>query len=356
MRKAHRQYRFAWLHEGAVDGDVRACSGMWLQVRVIGVEQRLCPLDSEDLCLVDLSTTPVVAASGIALRVLVAQHRAKCGQHSRAGEVFAGDQLEPATCPFELGQQDSSDFGVFGLQCGKVGSPERHVGHARKSTCGKNRGVIRRFDVCQPEELERGLAAAMATARRGELVVLPTESAYGIATDAFSAVGLAKLRQAKNRGPELPVPVMIGAAMTADGLVSGLSQDARDLMAAFWPGQLTLIGMAQPTLTWEVGAVGDESVSVRMPIHPVAWQLAKRLGPLALTGANIAGADLPLTCDEAVATFGSIVSIYLDAGPCSEPTPSTVVDVSVTPPELLREGAVTAAQLQEVCPSLVVSQ
>jgi L-threonylcarbamoyladenylate synthase len=214
--------------------------------------------------------------------------------------------------------------------------------------------VIRRFDVCQPDELERGLAAATAAARRGELVVLPTESAYGIATDAFSAVGLAKLRQAKNRGPELPVPVMIGAAMTADGLMSGVTAEARDLMTAFWPGQLTLIGIAQPTLTWEVGAAGDRSVSVRMPIHPVTWQLAKRLGPLALTGANMAGADLPLTCDEASDVFGSTVAIYLDAGPCTRSATSTVVDISVSPPELLREGAITATALQEICPDLVI--
>jgi tRNA threonylcarbamoyl adenosine modification protein (Sua5/YciO/YrdC/YwlC family) len=214
--------------------------------------------------------------------------------------------------------------------------------------------VIRRFDVCQPDELERGLAAATAAARRGELVVLPTESAYGIATDAFSAVGLAKLRQAKNRGPELPVPVMIGAAMTADGLVSGLTAEARELMTAFWPGQLTLIGIAQPTLTWEVAAQGDRSVSVRMPIHPVAWQLAKRLGPLALTGANIAGADLPLTCDEASDVFGSTVAIYLDAGPCTPSATSTVVDISMSPPELLREGAITAAELKAVCADLVI--
>ena len=122
--------------------------------------------------------------------------------------------------------------------------------------------------------------------------MLPTESAYGIATDAFSVSGLEKLRNAKNRGPQLPVPVMVGAAMTADGLISGLTTEARDLMAAFWPGQLTLVGIAQPTLTWAVSAAGDAGVSVRMPIHPIAWQLAKRVGPLALTGANVAGADL----------------------------------------------------------------
>ncbi len=198
------------------------------------------------------------------------------------------------------------------------------------------------------------MTAATAAARRGELVVLPTESAYGIATDAFNVEGLTKLRAAKNRGPELPVPVMIGSAMTADGLISGLTPAARQLMGAFWPGQLTLVGLAQPTLSWRVSAVGDASVSVRMPIHPVAWQLAKRLGPLALTGANIAGADLPLTCEAASDVFGSTVSVYLDAGPLTESETSAVVDVSVDPPVLLRKGAVTVDQLRAVCSELVV--
>ena len=214
--------------------------------------------------------------------------------------------------------------------------------------------MIRRFDACEPDELERGLTAATAAARRGELVVLPTESAYGIATDAFNVEGLARLRAAKNRGPELPVPVMIGSAMTADGLISGLTPTARQLMGAFWPGQLTLVGLAQPTLTWRVSAVGDASVSVRMPIHPVAWQLAKRLGPLALTGANVAGTDLPLTCEQASEVFGSTVSVYLDAGPITEASTSTVIDVSVDPPVLLREGAVAAEQLLAVCAELVI--
>lgn len=216
--------------------------------------------------------------------------------------------------------------------------------------------MIRRFNARIPEELSRGITAATAAARRGELVVLPTESAYGIATDAFSVNGLAKLRELKNRGPELPVPVMVGSAMTADGLISGLNSSARDLMAAFWPGQLTLVGIAQPTLSWRVSAQGDASVSIRMPIHPVAWQLAKNLGPLALTGANVAGSDLPLTCDGAADVFGSTVAVYLDAGRVDGGETSSVVDVTSDPPVLLREGAVSAAALAAIVPDLIVAQ
>lgn len=216
--------------------------------------------------------------------------------------------------------------------------------------------MIRRFNVSTRDELERGITAATAAARRGELVVLPTESAYGIATDAFSAVGLKKLRDLKNRGPELPVPVMIGSVMTADGLMSGISPSARALMAAFWPGQLTLVGLAQPTLSWAVSAEGDPSVSVRMPLHPVAWRLTKQLGPLALTGANVAGADLPTSCEQASDIFGAAVAVYLDAGPCVSDQTSSVVDITADPPLLLREGAITVEQLTAVCPSLEIAQ
>lgn len=212
--------------------------------------------------------------------------------------------------------------------------------------------MIRRFDACDPADLARGLTAAAKGARRGELIVLPTESAYGVATDAFSSAGLARIRSIKNRGAELPVPVLIGAASTADGLMSTLSDDARALVDSFWPGMLTLVGDAQPSLTWDVGPAGDTTVSVRMPLHPVPWRLAKLVGPLALTGANVAGADLPLTCDEAIAQFGSGVSVYLDAGPCTMTQASSVVDITNSPPRLLRVGAISLEQLQAVVPAI----
>ncbi len=213
--------------------------------------------------------------------------------------------------------------------------------------------MIRRFDVRNVTELERGLTAASAAAKRGEVVVVPTESAYGLATDAFSADGVNRLRELKHRGPDLPLPVMVGATMTVDGIVSGISTAARELMATFWPGMLTLVGLSQPTLTWGVCALGDNSLSVRMPLHPVAWQVAKRVGPLALSGANIAGTDLPRTCQAAVEQFEGAVGVYLDAGELTFTQTSTIVDITTDPPTLVRPGAVTLEQLRQVCPTLV---
>ncbi len=213
--------------------------------------------------------------------------------------------------------------------------------------------MIRRFDACNPDELERGIVAATSAVRRGELVVVPTESAYGIATDAFRADGLQRIREIKNRGREAPIPVLVGQASTLDGLVSGLSSDARALIGAFWPGLLTLVALAQPSLTWDVGPLGDPTVSIRMPLHPVAWKLANAVGPLALTGANVAGGDAPTTCDEAAEQFRNSVSVYLDAGPSSNRKPSSVVDVTTTPARVLRIGAISLDQLRTVCPDLV---
>jgi len=207
--------------------------------------------------------------------------------------------------------------------------------------------------VCDPEQLERAITAATSAVRRGEVVVVPTESAYGLATDAFRGDGLARLRHLKNRGTELPVPVLVGSHSALDDLVDPVGADARALAGAFWPGLLTLVGFARTSLSWDVAGLDDLTVSVRMPLHPVPWRLAKSVGPIALTGANIAGADLPTTCDEAAAYFGNGATVYLDAGPCIMATGSSVVDVTCSPPRLLRAGAVTLEQLRVIVPELV---
>jgi len=215
--------------------------------------------------------------------------------------------------------------------------------------------MIRRFDANDPTELANGIKAATAAVRRGEVVIVPTESSYGLATDPFRADGLAKLRSLKDRGPELPIPVMVASAATAAGVLWNTSLAARELMAAFWPGALTLVGAYQPSLMWDVAGSTEQIVSIRVPLHPVAWQLTKSVGPLALTGANISGAQVARSFDQAVAQFGEAVSVYLDAGTCQYAQPSSVVDVSSSPPYLVRAGAIGTGDLQRICPELVVA-
>ena len=199
---------------------------------------------------------------------------------------------------------------------------------------------------------DRGVAAAAAAIRRGEVIVIPTESMYGLAADPFSARAMHSLREIKGRGDDLPVGVLVGAVRTVDGLASGLTVDGRALIDAFWPGPLTLIAREQPTLAWDI-ATGAGHVSLRMPLHPVALDVLSATGPLAVTSAQRAGSTTPRTCDEARAQLGVGVAVYLDAGPSPADTPSTIVDLTADPPVMLREGAYSIDLLREICPHLM---
>ena len=214
--------------------------------------------------------------------------------------------------------------------------------------------MSRRFDVLQENQLAEAIQAASQAAKRGQLVVVPTEACYGIATDAFNNEALSKLREAKGRGPELPIPVMVPSPQTVSGVLTGIGREAQLLMEAFWPGALTLVGQSQPSLMWGVSGSGSRAVSVRMPIHPVAWRLTNTVGPLALTAANVAGADVPTRCAEAQAALGDDVAVYLDGGTTSGEA-STIVDITGDVPVLLREGSITLEHLLEVVPELAVT-
>lgn len=199
---------------------------------------------------------------------------------------------------------------------------------------------------------ERGVTAVAAAARRGELVVLPTESMYAVAADPFSPKGIGALRRVKGRGSALPVPVLVGAIRTVDGLATGISPEGRALIEAAWPGLLTLVVRAQPTLAWDLGG-STGTISLRMPLHPVALDVLAATGPLAVTGAQRAGSVPPRTCSEAEDHLGDEASVYLDAGPAPVDLPSTIVDLTGEVPLLLREGAFPVEVIREVCPDLV---
>jgi tRNA threonylcarbamoyl adenosine modification protein (Sua5/YciO/YrdC/YwlC family) len=213
-------------------------------------------------------------------------------------------------------------------------------------------GWIRRFDMSVATERPIGLEQATDAVRRGELVVLPTDTVYGLGTDAFSPEAVAALLAAKGRGRDMPVPVLVGSPRTLDGIATGLSQTARDLVEAFWPGGLTVVARAQPSLQWDLGETGG-TVAVRMPLHLVAIELLQATGPMAVSSANISGRPPATTVDEAVEQLGESVSVYLDGGPSGEPVPSTIIDVSGDSPRLLRAGAVPEQVLREVAGDLL---
>jgi tRNA threonylcarbamoyl adenosine modification protein (Sua5/YciO/YrdC/YwlC family) len=211
---------------------------------------------------------------------------------------------------------------------------------------------VRRYDMADPVERATGLDVAGSAVRRGDLVVLPTDTVYGLGTDAFSPDAVAKLLETKGRGRDMPVPVLVGSPRTLDGIATGLTQSARSLVEAFWPGGLTLVCAVQPTLQWDLGETRG-TVAVRMPLHPVAIELLTATGPMAVSSANRSGVAPATTLDEAIEQLGNGVSVYLDGGASGEPVPSTIVDVTGDVPRLLRAGAVTEEALREVCGDLV---
>jgi L-threonylcarbamoyladenylate synthase len=211
--------------------------------------------------------------------------------------------------------------------------------------------VSYRYDCSDVSGRGRGLTRAQTVLGEGELVVVPTESAYGVACDAFSGTGLAALRAVKGNARLRP-PVLIGNGRTLDGLATGVTPEARALAEAFWPGALTLICHAQPSLDWGMHG-GDDSVTLRMPLHPVALQLLAATGPLALTAANAPGRPVPTSYDEAYLQLGDAVAVYLDAGTTHYGGPSTVVDARGPVPRLLRHGDLTIDQVREVVPDVL---
>ncbi len=203
------------------------------------------------------------------------------------------------------------------------------------------------YDCRTVADRDTGVAAAVEAAKSGELVVLPTDTVYGLGCDAFSSSAVRALLAAKGRGPQMPVPVLVGSWTTIDGLVLSVPQAARKLIEAFWPGGLSLVLPHAPSLTWDLGDTRG-TVMLRMPLHPVALELLREVGPMAVSSANRTGLKPATTAAEAKEQLGDDVAVYLDGGPSGDPVPSTIVDLTGSNPMLLREGAVTADQVSDV--------
>lgn len=206
-----------------------------------------------------------------------------------------------------------------------------------------------RYDCADAQQREAGLVAAVTAVQHGDLVVLPTDTVYGIGADAFTPSAVSALLTAKGRGRNVPPPVLVGSVRAASALVESLGPFGQDLIDEFWPGPLTLVFRSSPTLKWDLGDTRG-TVAVRMPLHPVALDLLRRSGPMAVSSANKHGRPAATTADDAREQFGAAVSVYLDAGSCADSVPSTIVDLTGSVPRVLRSGAVTADQLRKVVP------
>ena len=203
------------------------------------------------------------------------------------------------------------------------------------------------YDCLDPQRREEGIRAAADAVRVGRCVVLPTDTVYGIGCDAFNNDAVATLLATKHRGPDMPVPVLVGSWVTIQGLVREFTETAKTLVEAFWPGGLSIVVPEAPSLPWNLGDTRG-TVLLRMPNQPLALELLQETGPMAVSSANISGNPPATTAAQARQQFGDAVGLYLDGGEAEVGKPSTIVDLSGPAPVILREGAISAERIGEV--------
>ena len=197
------------------------------------------------------------------------------------------------------------------------------------------------------EDRENAIEAASLAIQRGELVVLPTDTVYGVAADAFDPAAVRSLLAAKGRGREMPPPVLVSAASTIDALAVNIPDYARALVDAFWPGPLTLVCHQQSSLQWDLGDTRG-TVAVRMPDHDIALEILERTGPLAVSSANRTGMPAATDADQAKEMIGEEVAVIVDGGTSPGGAASTIVDATGPQGRILRRGALSLEQLNKV--------
>ena len=198
-----------------------------------------------------------------------------------------------------------------------------------------------------PDELESAIEAASLAVQRGLLIVLPTDTVYGVGADAFEPDAVASLLEAKGRGRDMPPPVLVSSATTIDALAVKIPGYARALVDAFWPGPLTLVCHQQQSLQWDLGDTRG-TVAIRMPDHPITLEILERTGPLAVSSANRTGMPAATDADQAADMLGDQVAVIVDAGESPGGQASTIVDVTGSQGRILRRGALSLEELNEV--------
>lgn len=198
-----------------------------------------------------------------------------------------------------------------------------------------------------PEEREAAVEAATLAVRRGAVVVLPTDTVYGVGADAFDATAVSRLLAAKGRGRDMPPPVLISSAVTADALAREIPGWARSLMDAFWPGPLTLVFHQQASLQWDLGDTRG-TVALRMPDHELAREILERTGPLAVSSANLTGRPAATTAQQADGMLGDAVEVIVDGGTAPGGSASTIIDATGPEGRVLRRGALGLEELNAV--------
>jgi len=207
--------------------------------------------------------------------------------------------------------------------------------------------MTRLLDCRDPQHRSDAITAAIDTVKSGRLIVLPTDTVYGIGADAFDSRAVASLLAAKGRGRDMPVGVLVGSWHTISGLVYAVPDAAHELIRAFWPGALSLVVQQAPSLQWDLGDARG-TVMLRMPLQPVALEVLSKTGPMAVSSANISGQPAATTAAEAQRQLGGLVDVYLDGGPSEQQAASTIVDLTAATPRILREGPISVQRIAEV--------
>lgn len=213
------------------------------------------------------------------------------------------------------------------------------------------------YDCNDAAQRAAGLEHAQKAIRENKCVVLPTDTVYGIGADAFSPMAVTLLLAAKGRSRQMPPPVLIPRLNALDGLATEVPAEARKLAEAFWPGGLTLILHAQPSLDWDLGETKG-TVALRLPADDVAQDLLTLTGPLAVSSANRTGRPAAQTAAEAEAMLAESVEVYLEGGrrPVdgeAESAPSTIIDATSLPLRVVRQGAISLERIREVVPGVL---
>jgi L-threonylcarbamoyladenylate synthase len=204
------------------------------------------------------------------------------------------------------------------------------------------------------EDRESAIEAASLAIQRGDLVVLPTDTVYGVAADAFDPAAVSSLLAAKGRGREMPPPVLVSAISTIDALAVNIPSYARALVEEFWPGPLTLVCHQQASLQWDLGDTRG-TVAVRMPNHDIALEILERTGPLAVSSANRTGMPAATDAEQAMEMLGEEVAVIVDGGASPGSEASTIVDATGPQGRILRRGALSLETLNKVLEPLGAS-
>jgi tRNA threonylcarbamoyl adenosine modification protein (Sua5/YciO/YrdC/YwlC family) len=203
------------------------------------------------------------------------------------------------------------------------------------------------LDCRDPLNRSEAIAAATDAVKSGRLIVLPTDTVYGIAADAFDNGAVANLLAAKGRGRDMPVGVLVGSWHTISGLVYSVPDAAHELIRAFWPGALSLVVQQAPSLQWDLGDARG-TVMLRMPLQPVALDVLRAVGPMAVSSANVSGQPPATTAAEAQHQLGDRVDVYLDGGTSEQQAASTILDLTGEVPKILRTGPIGARAIADV--------